>query len=162
MVTLPWHFLSFCSPLWASLALLAAPDPVSSRAHFGYPHTLNAFATCSFSFRMPSHWDTTVYARWYRVLTTLSLCSKGALEAVRSRLREDDSLGERTKLSVQNVCDPLELCLTSVYFVFKGVFYTQKHGGAIGSPISLVENRPKLVVQNIGKIPVQRKIETWI
>ena len=63
---------------------------------------------------------------------------QGALEAVRSRLREDDSLGERTKLSVQNVCDLLELCLTSVYFVFKGVFYTQKHGGAIGSPISPV------------------------
>ena len=42
------------------------------------------------------------------------------------------------ELSVQNVCDLLELCLTSVYFVFKGVFYTQKHGGAIGSPISPV------------------------
>ena len=56
---------------------------------------------------------------------------QGALEAVRSRLREDDSLGERTQLSVQNICDLLELCLTSVYFVFKGVFYTQKHGGRL-------------------------------
>ena len=63
---------------------------------------------------------------------------QGALEAVRRRLEEDDSLGERTRLFVQNVCDLLELCLTSVYFVFKGVFYTQKHGGEIGSPISPV------------------------
>ena len=77
MVALPWQFRSSCSPLWASLALLAAPDPVSSRAHFGYPHTLNAFATCPFSFRMPSQWDTTVYAWWYRVRTALSLCSNG-------------------------------------------------------------------------------------
>ena len=56
---------------------------------------------------------------------------QGVLEAVQSRLREDDSLGERTNLSVQDVCDLLELCLTSVYFVFKGVFYTQKHGGRL-------------------------------
>ena len=84
---------------------------------------------------------------------------QGALEAVRSRLREDDSLGERTKLSVQNVCDLLELCLTSVYFVFKGVFYTQKHGGAIGSPISpvvsdiYVENFERKAMVSFAGIP---------
>ena len=54
---------------------------------------------------------------------------QGALEAVQSRLRVDNSLGERTQLSIQNVCEPLELCLTSMYFVFKGCFTPRSTGG---------------------------------
>ena len=63
---------------------------------------------------------------------------QGALDAVRERLEADDSLQERTQLSAKNICDLLHLCLTSVYFVYNGVFYRQKHGGAIGSPVSPV------------------------
>ena len=57
---------------------------------------------------------------------------QGALEAVRSQLREDYSLGERTKLSVQNVCDPSTGVVSDVHvFCLKGVFYPQKHQGRL-------------------------------
>ena len=84
---------------------------------------------------------------------------QGALEAVQSRLREDDSLGERTKLSVQNVCDLLELCLTFVHFAFKGCFTQRSTGGAIGSPISpvvsdiYVENFERKALVSFAGVP---------
>ena len=63
---------------------------------------------------------------------------QGALAAVTKRLERDDGLNSYTKLSVDNICDLLELCLTCTYFVYRDAFYMQKHGGAIGSLVSQI------------------------
>jgi hypothetical protein len=60
----------------------------------------------------------------------------GAVEVVKEFLLADNSLDQRTNLSVDQVCSLLELCLNSTYFVFDGKFYKQKHGCAMGSPVS--------------------------
>ena len=60
----------------------------------------------------------------------------GAVEVVREYLEADTSLHTRTQLSASQVCDLLSLCLTTTYFVYKGQFYRQKHGCAMGSPVS--------------------------
>ena len=54
---------------------------------------------------------------------------KGALEAVRSRLEEDDSLGERTKLSVQNVGSIGVVPDIHIFFLQAGVLHPEAQGG---------------------------------
>ena len=53
-------------------------------------------------------------------------------------LSKDDTLPDRTKLSVAQVVDLLNLCLTTTYFVYAGCFYAQREGAAMGSPVSPV------------------------
>ena len=62
---------------------------------------------------------------------------QGALAAVRKRLERDDSLNSCTKLSVDNICNLLELCLSALTLCIDA-FYKQKHGGTIRSPVSQV------------------------
>ncbi len=59
-----------------------------------------------------------------------------AIKVIRELLLKDQSLGERTKLSVDQICELLELCLGTTYFVYDGQFYKQLHGCAMGSPVS--------------------------
>ena len=59
-----------------------------------------------------------------------------AVEIARESLEQDTTLESRTPLSVIHVCDLLTLCLTTTYFIFEGVHYLQKHGCAMGSPVS--------------------------
>ena len=61
-----------------------------------------------------------------------------AVDIIRKRLDEDDSLEDRTPLSPQRVAELLQLCLRSTYFSFNGAFYEQKEGAAMGSPVSAV------------------------
>ena len=61
-----------------------------------------------------------------------------AIEVVSSRLAEDNSLEERTTLSPESICQLARLCLQSTYFQFRGSFYEQLEGAAMGSPLSLV------------------------
>ena len=61
---------------------------------------------------------------------------KEAIDCVREFLRKDNTLNERTKLSPDQVCELLELCLNTTYFVYDGKFYRQRHGCAMGSPVS--------------------------
>ena len=61
-----------------------------------------------------------------------------AVDVARKRLVNDPNLGSRTKLSPDQLCQLLELCLSTTYFIFDGKFYKQKHGCAMGSPISPV------------------------
>ena len=51
--------------------------------------------------------------------------------------KDDQELENRTELSVERVSNLLELCLSSTYFCYRGVFYTQKEGAAMGSPFHL-------------------------
>ena len=61
-----------------------------------------------------------------------------AVDIIRARLEEDESLGERTPLSPGRVAELLQLCLRSTYFSFNGEFYEQREGAAMGSPVSAV------------------------
>ena len=64
-----------------------------------------------------------------------------AVDIIRKRLEEEDSLEDRTPLSPQRVAELLQLCLRSTYFSFNGELYEQREGAAMGSPVSaVVEN----------------------
>ena len=59
-----------------------------------------------------------------------------ALKIIEKLLKEDHSLQSRTTMSIQHIMDLLGLCLRSTYFTFRGKFYEQVEGAAMGSPIS--------------------------
>ena len=65
-------------------------------------------------------------------------------------LQADSTLGQRTKLSVEQICELLEVCLSCTYFVYDGCFYQQLHGCAMGSP-----------VQNVSPIVVNLYMEKF-
>ena len=71
-------------------------------------------------------------------VTSLFTCvpTAEATIAVKRRLTEDPTLGDRTNLSPDQICQLLELCLNTTYFQYRGDFYRQKHGCAMGSPVS--------------------------
>ena len=64
--------------------------------------------------------------------------SKETLGVIHWKLLADESLGERTALSADQVTHLLDLCLQTTYFLYKGEYYQQKHGAAMGSPVSPV------------------------
>ena len=59
-----------------------------------------------------------------------------ALNITKDLLENDDNLGNRTVLSVQNIIDLLGFCLHSTYFSFQNKFNEQVEGMAMGSPVS--------------------------
>ena len=61
-----------------------------------------------------------------------------AIEVVRELLESDSTLGERTNLSVGQIIEGVETCLSLREFVFDSDFYVQDQGLAMGSPISPV------------------------
>ena len=61
-----------------------------------------------------------------------------AVEIVKCRLENDDNLCDRTKLSVNEIVDLMQFCLDNNHFVFRGKYFRQIFGCAMGSPISVV------------------------
>ena len=61
-----------------------------------------------------------------------------AMTRVAELLSKDEMLGERTSLTPTSLCALTELCLKTTYFEFRGDFYEQKDGAAMGSPLSPV------------------------
>ncbi|XP_066263270.1 uncharacterized protein [Branchiostoma lanceolatum] len=59
-----------------------------------------------------------------------------AVDVIKERLKNDETLSERTNLNVTQVVELLRFCLTSTYFIFKGTYYQQVEGAAMGSPVS--------------------------
>ena len=59
-----------------------------------------------------------------------------AIQVIKKLLEEDQDLKQRTSMSVDNIVSLLEFYLRSTYFTFKGTFYEQQEGAAMGSPIS--------------------------
>ena len=51
-------------------------------------------------------------------------------------LAQDDSLEERTSITVPDICQLTELRLRSTYFQFQEEFFEQMKGAAMGSPLS--------------------------
>ncbi|KAI8516208.1 hypothetical protein Bbelb_047890 [Branchiostoma belcheri] len=77
------------------------------------------------------------------VITSYDVCSlftcippKGAVAVVKEFLNADTTLGERTSLSTEQICQLLELCLECTYLTYNGQYYHQLHGCASGSPVS--------------------------
>ena len=64
-----------------------------------------------------------------------------ALHIIKDLLEKDDTLWDRSILSVQNIIELLGFCLHNTYFSFQNKFYEQVEGTAMGSPVSpIVEN----------------------
>ena len=59
-----------------------------------------------------------------------------AITIIKKLLEEDQSLQQRTTMSVDNIICLLEFCLKSTYFTFEGQHFEQLEGAAMGSPIS--------------------------
>ena len=57
-----------------------------------------------------------------------------AIQVIKKMLEVDQELKQRTSMSVDHIVSLLEFCLRSTYFTFKGRFYEQQEGAAMGSP----------------------------
>ena len=65
-----------------------------------------------------------------------SIPVKEALTATQNALILRQSWRGKTMLSMDSISTLLELCLNTTYFMFRGLFYRQRHGCAMGSPVS--------------------------
>ena len=61
-----------------------------------------------------------------------------AITIIKKLLEEDQSLQQRTTVSVYNIICLLEFCLKSTYFTYQGQHFEQLEGAAMGSPISQI------------------------
>ena len=61
-----------------------------------------------------------------------------AIEVVGRFMRRDSTLSSRTKINLKTLCDLVEFCLTSCYFLFRSSFYVQVDGVAMGSNLGCV------------------------
>ena len=59
-----------------------------------------------------------------------------AITIIRKHLEQDKDLNQRTNMTVNHICCLLEFCLKNTYFQYKGRYYEQTEGAAMGSPIS--------------------------
>ena len=59
-----------------------------------------------------------------------------ALKVIEQRLKEDETLMDRTSIPVEDICELTKLCLKSTYFQYQDQFYEQIEGAAMGSPLS--------------------------
>ena len=59
-----------------------------------------------------------------------------AIQIVKQRLQQDNTLPQRTSMSIQQITSLLEFCLSHTYFLFQGKYYEQVQCAAMGSPIS--------------------------
>ena len=59
-----------------------------------------------------------------------------AIQIVKQRLQQDNTLPQRTNMSIQQIISLLEFCLSHTYFLFQGKYYELVQGAAMGSPIS--------------------------
>ena len=60
-----------------------------------------------------------------------------AVQVAKQRLELDTHLAERSSLTVTEIITLLKLCLDATYLAFRGSFYRQIHGTAMGSPVSV-------------------------
>ena len=63
--------------------------------------------------------------------------TKLAIQVARQRLEDDSNLTDRTALSIDNIICLLEFCLDATYSSFRGKYYQQIFGTAMGSPVSV-------------------------
>ena len=61
-----------------------------------------------------------------------------ALDVIHDKLSKDETLGDRTPLTPQQITNLLHTCLRATYFLYHGSYYEQTDGTAMGSPVSPV------------------------
>ena len=59
-----------------------------------------------------------------------------SIQIVKQRLQQDNTLPQRTSMSISQITSLLEFCLTHTCFLFQGKYYEQVQGTTMGSPIS--------------------------
>ena len=59
-----------------------------------------------------------------------------ATHIVKQRLQQDNTLTQRTSMSIPQITSLLEFCLTNTYLLFQGKYYEHIQGAAMGSPFS--------------------------
>ena len=59
-----------------------------------------------------------------------------ALQVITAKLKGDDTLSQRSAISVQQLTELLDFFLNTTYFIYDGCFYQQTHGAAMGSTVS--------------------------
>ena len=59
-----------------------------------------------------------------------------ALKIIKDLLVKDPTLKGRTVIGIDDIILLLEFCLKNTYFSFKGQFFEQVEGVAMGSPVS--------------------------
>ena len=57
-----------------------------------------------------------------------------AIQIVKQRLQQDNTLPQRTSMSIPQITSLLEFCLTHTYFLFQGKYYEQVQGAAMEIP----------------------------
>ena len=70
-----------------------------------------------------------------------------AKTVVLERLKKDDTLDDRSDLTLTDIMTALNLCLDNMYLYFRGKFYRQIFGVAMGSPVSIII--ANLVMENV-------------
>ena len=70
-----------------------------------------------------------------------------AIHVAKERLQEDNILEDRTALSINEIIQLLEFCLKATYFLFRGKYYQQIFGTAMGSSVFVVV--ADMVMENI-------------
>ena len=58
-----------------------------------------------------------------------------SIQIVKQKLQQDNTLPQRTSMSIPQITSLLEFCLSHTYFLFQGKYYEQVQGAAMGSPI---------------------------
>ena len=79
-----------------------------------------------------------------------------AIQIVKQRLQQDNTLPQRTSMSIPQITFLLGFCLTNTYFLFQGKYYEQVQGAAMGSLISpLIANifMEEFEVKALSSIP---------
>ena len=66
----------------------------------------------------------------------ISVPVQPAIQIVKQRLQQDNTLPQRTSMSIQQITSLVEFCLSHTYLLFQGKYYEQVQGAAMGSPIS--------------------------
>ena len=74
-----------------------------------------------------------------------------AIKTIQNYLRSDDNISDRTKLNVDDIMQLVRLCLENNDFIYRGTYYHQSYGCAMGSPISVI-------AANIVMEDVERRI----
>ena len=79
-----------------------------------------------------------------------------AISVAARQLESDDTLQDRTNLSVHNILSLLTVCLDATFLSFRGQYYQQIKGTAMGSPVSVMV--ANMVMEDVE----QRALATFI